>query len=102
MERKTATPEYSAQSKQLYDNSIKGQCRRLEKALREKPEGLTSIQIYEQLNILRPSARISEMRWGQGLNIKTIDTHDTTASGHEHANARYVLFPGNWDGNRKA
>jgi len=97
MEKKKAIPKHSPKSKKLHDNSTKGQCRRLEKALRYQPEGLTSIQIYEQLNILRPSARISEMRWDHGLNIKTINTHDITASGHKHQNARYVLLPGKWN-----
>ena len=102
MKIKQAIPKHSPEPKKLNDNSVKGQCRRLEKALRDQPEGLTSIQIYGQLNILRPSARISEMRWGQGLNIKTINTHDITASGHLHQNARYVLFPGKWDGRKRA
>jgi hypothetical protein len=100
--KKISAPKDAANNKNLDNNSTTGQCRRLEKALRDKPEGLTSIQIYEQLNILRPSARISEMRWDKGLNIKTINTHDITANGHTHQNARYVLFPGKWDGRKSA
>ena len=97
MNSKKATPKSSPKSlKKLHDNSSKCQCLRLEKALRDNPDGLTTIELVEQYDILRPSARISELRWDKGLNIKTITTTAETAQGYIHRNARYVLFPGKW------
>ena len=95
--KKTAPKSSPNTSKSLHDNSRRGQCLRLEKALRENPDGLTTIELVEQYDIMRPSARISELRWDSGLNIQTVRTSATTAQGHTHANARYVLLPGKWE-----
>lgn len=96
--KKMATSKASSLKKQLHDNSRKGQCLRLENALRDNPDGLTTIELVERFDIMRPSARISELRWDYGLNIQTVNTLATTAQGNTHQNARYVLHPGEWKG----
>jgi hypothetical protein len=98
--KKMATSKASSPRKQLHDNSRKGQCLRLERALRDNPGGLTTIELVEDFDIMRPSARVSELRWDKGLNIQTINTLATTAQGHVHQNARYVLHPGEWKGGK--
>lgn len=80
------------------NNSINGQHLRIEHALRDNPNGLTTIELVEQYDILRPGARICEMRWEQGLNIKSVRASDTTAQGMKHRVVRYVLMPGSWQG----
>ena len=78
------------------NNTINGQHQRIEYALRDNPNGLTTIELVEQYDILRPGARICEMRWELGLNIKSIRVSDTTAQGMKHKVVRYVLMPGKW------
>ena len=98
-EMKKATPK-SSQSHTRNDTSISTQHKRIELALRGTPEGLTTIELVEQFDILRPGARICEMRWELGLNIKSIRVSDTTAKGKRHSVVRYVLMPGKWNPSR--
>ena len=82
----------------LVGNSIKSQHARIIQALRESPGGLTTIQFVEEHDILRPGARICELRWEHDLNIKSVPVSDTTAKGKHHRVVRYVLHPGKWQG----
>lgn len=62
--------------------------------------GVTTIQGKEELNILAPAARVHELRHDFDYNIKTIRTIGYTFEGHPHKVARYVMFPGKFDGVR--
>lgn len=99
MEKKKATNENASSPKtHPHSNSTSGQHQRIEQALRDNPEGLTTIELVEQYDILRPGARICEMRWELGLNIKSVRSHDITSQGNKHQIVRYVLMPGEWKG----
>lgn len=78
------------------NTSINSQHKCIEQALRGNPSGLTTIELVEQYDIMRPGARICEMRWELGLNIKSVRVSDTTAQGMKHRVVRYVLMPGKW------
>ena len=82
----------------MKNSSINTQHKHIEQALRDNPLGLTTIELVEEHDILRPGARICEMRWELGLNIKSIRVSDTTAKGKSHRVVRYVLMPGRWRG----
>ncbi len=88
--------------KKTINNSIKSQHKRIELALRDHPCGLTTIELVEQFDVLRPGARICEMRWDLGLNIKSVLVTDTTAAGKRHKVVRYVLQPGRWNPPKRA
>lgn len=98
--KKKRPPEGSPKA-QHNGNAISTQHKRIESALRSHPHGLTTIELVEQFDILRPGARISEMRWDMGINIKSVRVADTTAQGHSHRVVRYVLMPGRWKGARR-
>ncbi|QQD17804.1 hypothetical protein I6N98_15900 [Spongiibacter nanhainus] len=93
--KKKATPK-SSQSRTKNANSVAAQHLRIEEALRANPAGLTTIELVEQYDILRPGSRINEMRWWLGMNIQSVRVSDTTAKGHSHRVVRYVLQPGKW------
>lgn len=80
------------------NNSIKSQHARIVQALRNNPHGLTTIELVEEHDILRPGARMCELRWERGLNIKSVPVSDTTAKGKRHRVVKYVLHPGKWQG----
>lgn len=84
----------------MHTNSSSSQRQRIEQALRENPSGLTTIELIEKYDIMRPGARINEMRWDHGLNIKSVPASDHTAQGKKHRVVRYVLMPGRWKGVR--
>ncbi|MBK8972167.1 MAG: helix-turn-helix domain-containing protein [Hahellaceae bacterium] len=74
------------------DNSASSQRKRFSDAMeREQGKGVTTIQAVEELDIMRPSARICELR-KMGLKILTIWTTSVNAQGKKHRNARYVLM----------
>ena len=100
MKKKKATPrkEDSLKDNQRNNNSVKSQHLRIKQALQNHPNGLTTIELVEQFDILRPGARICEMRWQKGLNIKSVRVSDTTAQGNIHPVVRYILMPGTWAG----
>ncbi len=69
------------------------QLARLLKALMENPQGITTIQAREELNVMAPAARIYELRHNYGYRIETIYTFTEDAQGNKHRNARYILLP---------
>lgn len=99
---KKATQQSSPKRSDLNGNSIRSQHQRIEQALRDNPHGLTTIELVEGYDVLRPGARICEMRWDLGLNIKSIRVSDTTAMGKPHRVVRYLLLPGTWEAPKKA
>lgn len=98
MKKRKATPdqEGSIQNKQANDTSRASQRARIVRALHDHPNGLTTIELVEQYDIMRPGARVCEMRWNLGLNIKSVRVSDTTAQGKPHSVVRYILMPGKW------
>lgn len=74
------------------DNSASSQRKRFSDAMeREQGKGVTTIQAIEELDIMRPGARICELR-KMGAKILTIWTTSVNAQGKKHRNARYVLM----------
>lgn len=67
-------------------------------ALRESPNGLTTIELREKFDVMMPAARVHELRWIFGYNIESYWDHDTNAQGNKHGVVRYVLLSGNWRG----
>ena len=51
---------------------------------------ITTIEAVRYLDIIRPGARIAEMRNKFGMNIKTLWTREPTEAGELHRVARYV------------
>lgn len=93
---KKATPK-SSQSHAANSNATTDQRQRLLTALREAGgNGMTTIQIREQLDIMMPAARVHELRWDHGFNIQAAPAHDQNAQGNRHACKRYVLLSGKW------
>ena len=75
--------------KNLRDVRASSQCRRLLERLRAGP--INSFEIAAELNIWRPSARISELR-AEGHNIKTHRRTIEDAQGYKHPGvATYYL-----------
>ena len=88
-----------ANVKSLHNNSTEAQRQRLLRALTSVGgEGLTTIQLREQYDIMAPAPRIFELRWNLGHNIQTIRDKDSNAQGNIHSTARYVLLSGAWKG----
>lgn len=67
-------------------------------ALVGNPEGLTTIELREDYNVMAPAPRIFELRHEFGYNIVTHWDTSENAQGHKHRNARYVLLPGKYKG----
>jgi hypothetical protein len=78
----------------LSDNRTKSQRERLLKWLQKRP--ITTFQAVEKLNIVRPAARICELRQ-HGHNIITHWTYAKNDSGYMHRIGQYVLFGGKND-----
>ncbi len=55
------------------------------------PDGVTTIEARDELNVMHPAARIMELR-ARGYQIATIWTDSTNAQGFAHRNARYILL----------
>jgi hypothetical protein len=73
----------------LTDNRIKSQQERILKWLQVRP--LTTFQAREKLNIVRPDARICELRQA-GHNIATTMIKAKDRFGFWHSVARYALL----------
>lgn len=74
------------------NNSVKAQRQRILEALKEAgPQGLTTLQIREDLDAMHAGGRVMELR-RQGHDIRTIWTVDVNAQGNTHRVARYVLL----------
>lgn len=82
----------------LKSTSIVSQRQRIISALREWTEGLTTIDFVERFNVMRPGARICELRHKFDFNIITVWTVSENAQGYKHRVARYVLLPGKYQG----
>jgi len=72
-------------------NSTAVQCDILLKALQRRKRGITSIDITSKLHILRPSARVYDLR-RNGHDVQTHWAWDYTPDGQPHRVARYVLM----------
>jgi len=68
----------------------KSQCKRIMEYLRAHPSGMTTLECVKELDVLRPGARICELRQ-EGHNIITHWTVAHTPLGR-HKIARYVLL----------
>jgi len=89
-----ATQKEQPQNKPAYDMPSHVQRSRILKELESAGnEGRTTIQLREQLDIMHPGGRISELR-ENGYQIHTVWTVTENAQGHKHRNARYVLMRG--------
>ncbi|MEJ1413626.1 MAG: helix-turn-helix domain-containing protein [Candidatus Sedimenticola sp. (ex Thyasira tokunagai)] len=80
------------------DNSGAAQRQKLHKELQNRPGGMITNTIRDELDILMPAARVHELRWGENLNIVTLWDRVETKPGRWHRVARYVLMPGEWEG----
>ncbi len=99
MQTKTATPEESSRKHNCSNsNSLASQRQCVLDGLRESVNGLTTIELREQYDVMMPAARVHELRWMFGFNIEKVSTHDTNAQGNRHSVARYVLLTGKWRG----
>lgn len=82
-----------------HDISVHAQRKRLLAALVEAgSDGITTFQAQTELNICAPAPRIWELRHEDRRNIKTIRTVEYNVEGFPHNVAKYVLFPGNYEG----
>lgn len=89
-----ATQKEQPQNKQAYDIPSQVQRSRILKELEKAGNGgRTTLQLREQLNIMRPGGRISELR-ENSYCINTIWTVTENAQGYKYRNARYVLKRG--------
>ena len=68
------------------------QRQRLLKCLQERQHGATTLEIIQELDILRPAPRVFELK-AQGHNIVTHREPADTALGRHNKVARYVLLP---------
>jgi hypothetical protein len=99
MKKEKATPKSSPKQSQRNGTSVQQQRQRLFEALREVgSEGLSTIQIREDLDCMMPAARVHELRHEQGCNILLIWDREKNAQGNEHTCGRYILYPGTWKG----
>jgi hypothetical protein len=99
MKKKKATPKSSPKQSQCNGNSLNAQRQRVLLALRYVGgEGLSTIQLREDHDVMMPGTRIFELRHNHGYNIKLIWDRDRNAQGNEHTCGRYILFPGKWRG----
>tara|TARA_R110001592_G_C13192961_1_gene753509 strand:- start:72333 stop:72638 length:306 start_codon:yes stop_codon:yes gene_type:complete len=97
MKKNKATPKSSPKQSHRYGSSLNDQRKRVLNALREVgSQGLSTIQLREDLDVMMPGARIYELRHSQGYNIQLIWNRERNAQGNEHTCGRYILFPGVW------
>jgi len=99
MDKKKTTNKVSGpQDKQLDNTASEFQRARILAELKKAgPEGRTTIQLREELNVLHPAGRIMELR-EFGCDIRTVWTVSENAFGYKHRNARYVLIGGGQNG----
>ena len=99
MKKKKATRKSSPKKLPHNSNSSQVQRQRVIDALRKASnDGLTTIQLREDHDIMMPAPRIYELRWHYGYNIQLIWDRDSNAQGNEHSCGRYFLLPGKWQG----
>lgn len=101
MKTKQGSPanETTPKNLQINNSSLAAQRNRVLEALRNAgSEGLTTIQLREDFDIMAPAPRIYELRWGEGYNIQLIWDRDENAQGHSHSCGRYILLSGTWKG----
>lgn len=79
-------------------NSLSAQRQRTIGGLQETLNGLNTIELREQYDVMMPAARVHELRWEFGFNIQRFWDYCINAQGNKHRVARYVLFPGKWVG----
>ena len=95
MDKKKATSANTSSPKaKPYDMSSHVQQARILKALEQAgAQGMNTIELREQEDIMHPSGRIMELR-EQGHRIETVWTVTSNAQGNNHRCARYVLRSG--------
>lgn len=59
-------------------------------------EGLTTIELREQYDVMAPAPRVHELRWQFGYNIQLLWSKAANAQGNIHSCGRYFLLPGKW------
>lgn len=98
MSKKKTPGEGDSNGNGSNNNSLAAQRQCVIDALRESPNGLTTIELREKFDVMMPAARVHELRWEFGFNIARTWDHDTNAQGNRHSVARYVLLIGSWRG----
>ena len=73
-------------------NNVEAQWSRILDYLRNNPGGATTLELTSKLDILRPGARICELR-REGHKIITHFVVEDTALGKHRNIAKYVLLP---------
>lgn len=92
MKNKATTPKSSHSKMQHNDINSSAQRQRIIDHLHKAGNnGLTTIEIREELNCLHPCGRVMELR-NMGYDIRTIWSKDFDHMGRPHRVARYVLF----------
>jgi hypothetical protein len=88
---------FQRKSKRKFSTATRNQLLRAEKGLREAgSDGMTTIQLRDQLDIPMLAPRIWALRHIFGLNIQLIWTVGVNAQGNEYKVGKYVLQPGKW------
>lgn len=78
-------------------NSTENQRQKILAGLREVgSQGLTTIELRENYDVMMPGARIYELRHAHGFNIQLAWSYDHNAQGNRHYVGRYILHPGKW------
>lgn len=98
MDKRKAAPRQESSPKKRHDISSTIQQARILKALEQAgPQGMSTINLREELDIMHPGGRVMELR-EVGHVIETIWTETENAQGHKHRCARYVLLAGKQEG----
>lgn len=94
MDKKKATSANTSSPKaQAHDMPSHVQRARILKALEQAgTQGMSTIELREQEDILHPAGRVQELR-ELGHHIDTVRTVTINAQGNPHRCARYVLQP---------
>jgi len=91
MTKKKATSTASSPKAQAHDMPSHVQRARIRTALEQAgTQGMSTIELREQVDILHPAGRVQELR-ELGYRIDTVWTVTTNAQGNPHRCARYVL-----------
>ena len=92
MNKRKATPRQESSPKKHHDMSSAIQQARILKALEQAgPQGMSTINLREELDIMHPGGRVLELR-ETGHRIETVWTVTENAQGFPHRCARYVLL----------
>ena len=92
MNKKKATPRQESSLNKHNVISITAQQARILNAGEDVgPQGMSTINLREDLDIMHPAGRVQELREA-GHRIETIRTTVNNAQGHKHRCARYVLL----------